>query len=463
MIFPSNEKFEFISVVLAILTAVLILIHPGNAPAAIELDSISGGTNTATPLTFSHTIGSGSNRLLVVSIASEGWAAGSYDVTAVTYDTISLTKAVENTVGSSAFMNTEIWYLLDADLPSAGTYTVSVAVSGTPQEINAGAVSVTGAAQRAPEAIAASDDNENGAGSIQTGITTLTDGAWVFDCVGSGNNITFTPDAGQTEFYEQGVSTSGGAGSYEEKSTAGLETQGWTADATSNRLSHVLAAFAPAAIELDSISGGTNTATPLTFSHTIGSGSNRLLVVSIASEGWAAGSYDVTAVTYDTISLTKAVENTVGSSAFMNTEIWYLLDADSFLQPVLVRLPGCGFRYSTRDVNAGAVSVTGAAQRALEAIAIASDDNENGAGLIQTGITTLTDGAHGFSTVWASGTQHNIDMPDAGQTEFYEQGVSTSGGAGSYEEKSTAGLELRGGQLTLLQSPLAMCLQLSRR
>ena len=41
MLFQSNKKFEFISVVLAILTAVLVLIHPGNAPAAIELDSIS--------------------------------------------------------------------------------------------------------------------------------------------------------------------------------------------------------------------------------------------------------------------------------------------------------------------------------------------------------------------------------------------------------------------------------------
>jgi hypothetical protein len=40
--------------------------------------------------------------------------------------------------------------------------------------------------------------------------------------------------------------SSGGAGTYEEKATAGLETQRWDVDGTSNRLSHVLLAFAPA-------------------------------------------------------------------------------------------------------------------------------------------------------------------------------------------------------------------------
>ncbi len=212
---------------------------------AITFDAVSSNTGTTSPLTFSHTIGGGSNRLLVVGVGVEG-TAGNWDVTAVTYNSVALTKAVDHNVGTATDQNTELWYMLDADLPSAGTYTVSISVSGTPGEINGGAISVTGAAQQGPEATATNDDGGTGASSIQTQITTATDGAWVFDAVGSGSAISFGPTSGQTEQFEETGTTSAVAGGTKEVGTAGATWMNWSATG-SNRLSHSLAAFAPVA------------------------------------------------------------------------------------------------------------------------------------------------------------------------------------------------------------------------
>ena len=217
----------------------------GGVPCTITLDSVSQASTGTQTLSWSHTIGGGSNRLLVVSIGVEGDYPSVAEVNSVTYNGTSLTKAVENDVG--AYQNTEIWYMLESNLPAAGSHTVQITTSGIPNDsIKAGAISVSGAAQSGPEATNSQDDNGAGWGTIQTSVTTLTDGAWVFDCVGSGQAITFTPNAGQTERFDVTTGSSGAAGSTKAVATAGSTTLGWTMDASSNRVSHVLAAFAAA-------------------------------------------------------------------------------------------------------------------------------------------------------------------------------------------------------------------------
>ena len=80
-------------------TAVLA---PSVAHAAIVFDNKSSGTITDnTTLTISHTIGSGSDRLLVVYAAVEE-TTGLADITGVTYNGVSMTKAVDNEVGHGA-------------------------------------------------------------------------------------------------------------------------------------------------------------------------------------------------------------------------------------------------------------------------------------------------------------------------------------------------------------------------
>ena len=217
-----------------------------SAEAAIAVDSTNGSTGGGSFLSFSHTVGAGPNRLLVVSVAVDASLPNS-DVITMTYNGVSMTQAIEHWAPpSGAVTSTEIWYMLDSDLPLPGSYTIAITTSGNTSEIRAGSVSVFGAAQQGPEATAFADD-DTAATAISQTISTLTNGAWIFDCVASDGTTTFTPDPGQNEFFDAGISH-GAAGSYEEKTRAGSENQGWTVDFSSSQMSYVLAAFAPAQV-----------------------------------------------------------------------------------------------------------------------------------------------------------------------------------------------------------------------
>jgi hypothetical protein len=128
------------------------------ARAAIVLDNTTtAATSRSSSLTFSHTVGGGSDRLLVVCIAVE---EDSFDanVSTVTYNGVAMTNAVDRIVGSTTDLNVEIWYMLDASLPPTGSYDVVITcpdIVGT-SDILASAISVTGAAQAGPEATAGS-------------------------------------------------------------------------------------------------------------------------------------------------------------------------------------------------------------------------------------------------------------------------------------------------------------------
>ncbi len=222
-----------------------------SASAQITFDNTTSATIMATTLTFDHLIGGGVDRLLVLGISVEG-STGNADVTgSPTYNGVAFTKAIDNITGTSVDMNTEIWYMLEAQLPAAGTYTVSITAS-IADDITAGAVSVTDAAQQPPETTGFNADNQTGASTIQTTVTTLTDGAWIFGCVGSGNALTgFTPDAGETEQWDVLASSSRGAGRTKVSPTAGALTMGWTAESASNRISHAVAAFAEVVCSVD--------------------------------------------------------------------------------------------------------------------------------------------------------------------------------------------------------------------
>ena len=76
-------------------------------------------------------------------------------------------------------------------LAAAGAHTVNVTFQGAVDGISAGAVSLTGVSQAAPQSAATNVDT-SGADSISTSITTATANAWVVDVVGSGNSGSFT-------------------------------------------------------------------------------------------------------------------------------------------------------------------------------------------------------------------------------------------------------------------------------
>jgi len=217
------------------------------ARAAITYDNVSSSnTSTAgTSLSWSHTIGSGRYRLLTVEIAIEDASNTDCVVSSVTYNGASLTQVTSaNALSTAVYQCVSLWYGLETGLPAGGAYTVAITTAAQVDQINAGAISLAGAEQVAPEA------NNTGScttcsDAISTSVTTLTPNAWLVAAVGSGQPGTFTPTgSGQVERFDTSAASSAGAGSTSPVASVGSAAASWTF-ASSNRLVQVVAAFAP--------------------------------------------------------------------------------------------------------------------------------------------------------------------------------------------------------------------------
>ena len=214
-------------------------------PSTINLISQSSSSGASVSgLTWSHTAGSGGNRKLIVGVSVEQPSPGSETVSSVTFDGVSLTFVQGVTIFTNHVQRVELWYLDEADIPTTGSGTMVVTMPGSTREMNAGAITLSGVLAGPPEATA-TNTNANTA-SITTGITTLTDGAWLVDVVGSGNSGGFSPGGGQTERWDRSNFTATGASSTKVAPTAGPDSMTHTHSTTSNRHAHLVASFAPA-------------------------------------------------------------------------------------------------------------------------------------------------------------------------------------------------------------------------
>ncbi len=252
------------------LTSALLGLVLAVAPsaAAITFDAASRAATTSTgrtSLSWSHTIGGGTDRVLVVGVAVEDASTTDANITAVTFNGIALTPVPNSkrSGGGTGIIQTQLFYLLSASLGAAGSRTITVTMQGAVDGISAGAVSLTGVSQAAPQSVTTNVDT-SGADSISTSITSPAANSWVVDVVGSGNSGSFTANSGQTERVDIAASGMTGAMSTKALTSAGATTLGWAHNGA-NRLAHSLASLAP--------SGGT---TPNTFTLTTnvsGSGS----------------------------------------------------------------------------------------------------------------------------------------------------------------------------------------------
>ncbi len=216
---------------------------------AIVFDSASSATSgtMGTTLSWSHTIDGGMNRLLVVGLASEAQGANDLNVTSVTYNGVAMKPVVGSSsiVGTDWLMKSDLYYLPDANLPPAGTYTITATYAGSVFNRNGGAISLANVEQQLAEAATTKVVSDGTA--ISTNITTLTDGAWVVDVVGSGDLGTFSPtSAAMVERYDITANSSSAAGSTKSIPMAGQTTMSWS-HSTPKRMAHSLAAFAPEA------------------------------------------------------------------------------------------------------------------------------------------------------------------------------------------------------------------------
>ena len=221
----------------------------------IQFDSISsaqggsydGVVHGVDTLSWSHTLGSGNNKIVVVGISTEDNVDSEMAITSVKYNNVNMTLVPNSTAigGSSYKIKTDLYYILESQLPAPGVYTVTVNWGGECDCVAAAAISLNNVAQEGPESVARKSSSTNSTG-ISTYITTYTNGAWLVDAIGCGMDGSFTPTSGQTERWDIKTWSSTGAGGTKDSGSAGLDTMSWSYSSTANRLAHSVAAFAPA-------------------------------------------------------------------------------------------------------------------------------------------------------------------------------------------------------------------------
>ncbi|MHC4739680.1 MAG: hypothetical protein ACYS9Y_12315, partial [Planctomycetota bacterium] len=209
----------------------------------------SNSTNSSWTLNWSHTIGGGQNRILVVGLGAEDERDTDLVVWSIKYNNVSMNKVLGSSIteGTGYKMKTELYYLLESDLPPSGTYTIAVMYSGEVTRICGGGISLANVAQEPAEAV---DTNSITSGhNISTDITTQTDGAWVVDVVGGGDPGLFTlTGIDMLEQFNVSSSGSSAAGSTRLVPSAGSVTMSWYHPSIS-RMTHSVAAFSPVNLE----------------------------------------------------------------------------------------------------------------------------------------------------------------------------------------------------------------------
>ncbi len=218
--------------------------------ALIARDAVSHAATTAAASTLSwqHVLGSGINRSVVIAVGAADSIASpdaSSVVTSVTFNGVYATPVPGSLVytGTSGNVQSQLFYVLESELPASGTYTIQVNLAGSVAGISAGAVSLIGVSQGPAEAVI-TNKNGSGANLLSTTITTLTNNAWVVDLLEDGDVATLTANPGQTIAWQASAALGTGGSSTEAVATAGPVSIGWTGNA--NRLVQSLAAFPPA-------------------------------------------------------------------------------------------------------------------------------------------------------------------------------------------------------------------------
>jgi hypothetical protein len=213
---------------------------------AFDAASSASGSSAATTLSWSHTVGSGNNRVLVVGVVAEDSVVADQIISSVKFNGVNMTavsgstksRVVYSGSSYSSTLRTDLYYMLN---PPVGTYTVLITYNGSVSYRVGGAVSLTNVKQQAPEAVAA---NAATATAISTTLTVPNSGAWIVDVVGHSNSGSFTTSTA-TERWDKNSGNHTGACSTKAVTTPGSNTITWIYSGSSGTIVHSLAAFAP--------------------------------------------------------------------------------------------------------------------------------------------------------------------------------------------------------------------------
>ncbi len=217
------------------------------------------GTDTTTQVTtnswtWSHTLVSGAHRIVVVDVGGETTLADSSPIwyaTSVTYGGVSMTQGpvaqTTETAAGNSNNSSELWYILEDDLPADGANTISVTGAGatSPVELFGAATQYTGVAPEAPDLTDSTFVNATAPSDTISNTLSPSAGSLVRSSYVCGNVGTFTVGQSQVEVLDAAQTTTT-FGSAEKVTADGTETTFSSTYATgANRLTRVAASFLP--------------------------------------------------------------------------------------------------------------------------------------------------------------------------------------------------------------------------
>ncbi len=222
------------------------------------------------------------------------------------------------------------------NFPAFSGTQIVVTLAGDVRAIHAGAVSIAGAEAGIPEDIVP-NANTNQA-DILTNITTSTNEAWLIDVVGSGRGGSFDPDPGQSERWDSnGNGASAAMSTKPGPSTAGPDSMYQDHGNDGRQIVHIVASVKPKTITggpitFDNQSSGSSNTDTVSWTHVIGTGIDRKLLVGVTVHERPAaagiGDENVLSVTYGGVPLTFAAEETIDrGNRRQHAELWYLDEA----------------------------------------------------------------------------------------------------------------------------------------
>lgn len=201
--------------------------------------SVATGTAaTGTSVSATHTLDAGSNRIVLACVTTFD-AFGGGTVSGVRYDTAGANTAMTlshlGTQAVSATLRSYIYYLLEANLPSTGSKTVTATIDGGFSNSAIAVLTLSGANQSAPIKFLDTGTGKDGYYSTDAAVdnasftlTTSYANSWIVDSTIAGTAITAAPGAGQTERWDFQSSGMTALGSTYPTTTTGNYTVSWT-------------------------------------------------------------------------------------------------------------------------------------------------------------------------------------------------------------------------------------------
>ena len=206
--------------------------------------------SVASTLTFSHTVASGSNQLLIVATSAFDVTDTDRPVTSVTFNGVSLTQ-IASSDQTIQNITTELWYLV---APNVTTANVIVTFDGANAAASAVATNFTNVDQTTPIDVFETQSDGSSVSSYTITATTTVANTTIIDIGFLSTNRTVTPDSGTQIFEFNDNNNRTFFGNINNVGAAGGQTIGNSFSAISRYVA-IAAAIKPAEPETPNVTG----------------------------------------------------------------------------------------------------------------------------------------------------------------------------------------------------------------